>query len=442
MVRGVRWYPVGFLMLGGLAVLAGCSAHNIFVQREQWRHDAEEQCLSAGAVRESAGLVRIKPITGPGMCGADFPLKVSVLAENTALGYDDEFRPPANVPRGSSASPRWPVAARPPSGPAATAPADNSDRPISLSPPGVSDALDQIPEVYDFRRPYGGARSASPPSAVSRRPLDAKANAPDVDFSPVPYDRRPVLDVQSSLQRGEPPASAAPMPQRSPPPVIPLGHAPGTPVTGAIGPVSVSPAATLACPIVSALDQWIANSVQPAAMRWFGQPVIEIHQISAYSCRGMNGDPNAHISEHAFGNALDIASFTFADGHKLSVQHGWKGAPEEQGFLHDVQAAACDTFTTVLAPGYNVYHYNHIHVDLMRRRNGHRACQPRPVSGEEVAARARSQFAARRGEPSVTGSVSLHRLPSPPKRIGSNAFSDERSDRDLPDAIPGEDGAD
>jgi hypothetical protein len=51
---------------------------------------------------------------------------------------------------------------------------------------------------------------------------------------------------------------------------------------------------------------------------------------------------------------------------RISVQYGWHGTPEEQGFLHDVQAAACEEFTTVLAPGANVYHYNHIHVDLMR----------------------------------------------------------------------------
>ena len=102
----------------------------------------------------------------------------------------------------------------------------------------------------------------------------------------------------------------------------------------------MKPPATLACPIVSALDKWIGGAVQPAALRWFRQPVVEIKQISAYSCRGMNGNPNAHISEHAFGNALDIAEFDLADGHKVSVQYGWHGTPEEQGFLHDVQGAA------------------------------------------------------------------------------------------------------
>jgi hypothetical protein len=91
--------------------------------------------------------------------------------------------------------------------------------------------------------------------------------------------------------------------------------------------------------------------------------VVEIRQISAYSCRGMNGNSYAHISEHAFGNALDIASFTLADGRQVSVKDGWRGLPEEQGFLRDVEAAACQQFSTVLAPGSNAYHYNHIHVD-------------------------------------------------------------------------------
>ncbi len=68
-------------------------------------------------------------------------------------------------------------------------------------------------------------------------------------------------------------------------------------------------------------------------MRWFGVRVVEIEQISAYSCRGMNGNPHAHISEHAFGNALDIAAFTLADGRRITVKGGWRGMPEEQGFL-------------------------------------------------------------------------------------------------------------
>jgi hypothetical protein len=177
--------------------------------------------------------------------------------------------------------------------------------------------------------------------------------------------------------------------------------------TASIGPAALKPAATLACPIVSALEEWMDTSVQPSAMRWFGQAVVEIKQISAYSCRGMNGQPGARISEHAFGNALDIAGFILADGRKIMVQQGWNASPEEQGFLHDVQGGACEQFTTVLAPGSNKYHYNHIHVDLMRRKSRRVICQPKAIPGDVVAARAAEKqgLVARHFDSSVTGSI-------------------------------------
>jgi hypothetical protein len=166
--------------------------------------------------------------------------------------------------------------------------------------------------------------------------------------------------------------------------------------------------------------------------------VVEIKQISAYSCRGMNGNPYAHISEHAFGNALDIAEFVLADGHRVTVQYGWRGSPEEQGFLHDVQLAACDDFTTVLAPGANVYHYNHIHVDLMRHYNGRHICEPAAIPGEVVAEHVRARFAAQHyGDPGVTGSIKT-------VSIKTRAFRHARSysgedDQNLPDAVAGDD---
>jgi hypothetical protein len=191
---------------------------------------------------------------------------------------------------------------------------------------------------------------------------------------------------------------------------------------------AVTPAATLACPMVSAVDRWIANSVQPAAQRWFGQPVVQIHQISAYSCRGMNGSYRARISEHAFGNALDVESFMLADGRKVTVQHGWRGVAEERGFLHDIHAAACQQFTTVLGPGSNIYHYNHLHLDLMRRSRT--VCNPAAIPGDAVAARP--------GSPFVTGSVDGARS-AHGRALG---FAPERKDASggiFPAAVAGED---
>ena len=387
MTRGVRLYLVGSFVL---VSLAGCG-RGFFqsAEREPWRAEAEIACLKSGAVKENTELVRISPISGPGVCGAEFPLKVAALGESPgSFGFADETpRPPGNVGNG----PRWPISQSPPpaspySERALRQPGYGNppSGPISLTAPGVA------PEEDDIELPPEGAPGLNQPAGNRQYPgpYPASPAYPPRDRAPSPYPDR------SNAASPSPPAE--PLPR--------LGPAQGNSVA-AFGPVAVKPVATLACPIVSVLDRWLADSVQPAALRWFGARVVEIKQISAYSCRGMNGNSYAHISEHAFGNALDIAAFTLADGRHISVKDGWKGLPEEQGFLRDVQAAACQQFTTVLAPGSNVYHYDHIHVDLMRRASRRLICQPAAMSGEEVAARAagRNPYASR--EPSVTGSL-------------------------------------
>ena len=442
MAWGVRWYLVGSVVLGVLGMLAGCSGGGFFVEREAWRHEAEMQCLASGAVKEGVNIVRVKAIKGPGMCGADFPLKVAVLNESSVLGYTDEVRPPGAIT--GSTQPRWPNDAPPAGGsrvesfpsrfgssvPRVVPQRSEADGPLSLSPPNTVTGTTAPPDNYDFRKPYG---ASPPPSAPPQRTTGGREPPPgSLDLSPVPIERRRVIDAQPRRGYEPPPATRTPARVEALPPEVavraprrepereqpdddergrmrspPLG--PARDATGSIAPVAVSPAATLACPMVSELERWIANSVQPAAMRWFGSPVAEIKQISAYSCRGMNGNPNARISEHAFGNALDIASFTLADGRKITVKNGWHGLPEEQGFLHDVQGAACDQFSTVLAPGSNVYHYDHIHVDLMRRAGGRRACNPHAVPGDVVAARAGGGRYAGKRDPSTTGSVNARR---------------------------------
>ena len=373
MTRGVRLYLVGSVVL---VSLAGCG-RGFFqtAEREPWRREAEVACLKSGTVKETADLVRINPISGPGMCGAEFPLKVAAFGEtNSATGFADEsLRPPAGVGR---SQPRWPVNDPPRAYPAALQSYPANSNPTSLSAPGVA-----APE-----------------------PDDA-----DVDESPrsqqQPYANGPGTYRTPYGQR-----RAAPDPQYQEPPRLGPSRGNGN-VVGAIGPVVMKPTATLACPIVSALDRWIAESVQPSATRWLGARVVEIKQISAYSCRGMNGNPNSHISEHAFGNALDIAAFTLADGRRVTVKDGWKGMPEEQAFLREIQSAACDQFNTVLAPGSNVYHYDHIHVDLMRRNSGRVICQPAALSAEQIASRATPRGGYSRNEPDYTSSV--HKGPMP-----------------------------
>jgi len=144
------------------------------------------------------------------------------------------------------------------------------------------------------------------------------------------------------------------------------------------GYVTVAPTATLACPVIGEVDRWLAESVQPAAEAWFGEQVVEIHQLSAYSCRTMNSQSGSNISEHAFGNALDVSAFKFASGREVKVRDGWKGMQEERGFLRQIFSAACERFSTVLGPGADAFHYDHFHLDLARRSSARPICKPMP----------------------------------------------------------------
>jgi hypothetical protein len=388
MRRGVAQYFVGSAVL---LALVGCG-RMAFEQREPWRREAEVACVRSGAVKSGNARVQISAINGPGMCGAEYPFKVAALGDRTILGYRDEMRPPAAVPQGFPI----PEARRPAPAPMPTramepAPATHDARPMPIHPPGTEPGDEEEPEP----------------------------DAPEVDNAPPMRDaQRPAYPQQPA----HPPADGGYRPHPST--ALPtLGPNRGGVLT--VSAATVQPAATLACPLVSRLDQWMASAVQPSAQRWFGQPVAEIKQISAYSCRGMNGNPRARISEHAFGNALDIAAFTLADGRRVTVKDGWRGSPEEQGFLRDVHAAACQHFSTVLAPGSNRYHYDHIHVDLARRRSGRNYCNPQPVSGDLIARRATDR--------TVTGSVGTG------GRLGFAPEEQRGLAPKLPRAVPGED---
>lgn len=109
------------------------------------------------------------------------------------------------------------------------------------------------------------------------------------------------------------------------------------------GRVAVTPMATINCPLTAALDRWIRRSVQPAAYRNLGEPVVGIRQIASYGCRGRNGSHRGPLSEHAFGNAIDIAAFRLASGREVSVVQGWwRGGPGSE--------PSCGKSSLALAP--------------------------------------------------------------------------------------------
>lgn len=147
------------------------------------------------------------------------------------------------------------------------------------------------------------------------------------------------------------------------------------------GAVSFNSSYLLDCPMIAALNTWLSEVVQPTARARFGQPVVQIDSMGSYSCRAMNNQRGARISEHAFGNAIDIGGFRLADGREISIVRDWtRGDDQTRAFLQEIHGGACAHFTTVLSPGANIFHYNHIHVDLAMHGNSsygpRRVCRP------------------------------------------------------------------
>lgn len=135
---------------------------------------------------------------------------------------------------------------------------------------------------------------------------------------------------------------------------------------GLQGYVGFSQPATLNCPLTAALDGWLLHVVEPAAMSVYGAYVTNVKVLSSYSCRTRNSAAYAKVSEHSFGNAVDIAGFTLSDGRTVSVEHDWRGDAQARAFLRQVHSGACKLFTTVIGPDGDRYHYNHFHLDLAR----------------------------------------------------------------------------
>jgi hypothetical protein len=134
--------------------------------------------------------------------------------------------------------------------------------------------------------------------------------------------------------------------------------------------VAIEPPATLRCEMAEAITSFVRQDLAPAAAA-MGSALSAVENFDSYDCRGRNRVAGAKLSEHGLANALDIRSVRLKDGRL--VRPADSAAPSE--FRVAMKAAVCDRFTTVLGPGSDGYHEDHIHVDRAERRGGYRICQ-------------------------------------------------------------------
>ena len=124
------------------------------------------------------------------------------------------------------------------------------------------------------------------------------------------------------------------------------------------------------CSVHAGMDWWMRHRVQPAAQRHLDAEVTAVEHYGTVSCRRVNGARTGRWSEHATGNAIDIASFRLSDGRRVSVLGDWNGDDPSARFLKEARDGACDAFGTVLSPDYNAAHADHLHLDQAARGFG------------------------------------------------------------------------
>ncbi len=133
--------------------------------------------------------------------------------------------------------------------------------------------------------------------------------------------------------------------------------------------VAVSPPAIMRCPMAQQVADWVRDDVAPTLK---GLPPLRgLDNLASYDCRGRNNVHAAKVSEHGRADALDVHDFKLADGRELGLTN--VNMPKD--WREAVRASACARFSTVLGPGADGYHEQHIHIDLEARRNNYKICE-------------------------------------------------------------------
>jgi hypothetical protein len=134
--------------------------------------------------------------------------------------------------------------------------------------------------------------------------------------------------------------------------------------------VPLKPAAVLRCRMATAIADWIRSDMVPIAAR-LGSQIGELDNFNSYECRGRNRVAGAQLSEHGRANALDLRAVKLVGGKSINFTDRTVPRELRESVLHSV----CARFSTVLGPGSDWYHEDHIHLDVAERRNNYRICQ-------------------------------------------------------------------
>ena len=130
------------------------------------------------------------------------------------------------------------------------------------------------------------------------------------------------------------------------------------------GDVAISGKPTMLCSFARQFALWSRAVAAPLTLAYTGQRLTEIEAGSAFACRARTDKPGAIPSEHAKGDAIDVASFVLADRRRVRVKQPESDLALAHELVGALRTAACGYFTTVLGPGSDSAHAEHFHFDL------------------------------------------------------------------------------
>lgn len=119
----------------------------------------------------------------------------------------------------------------------------------------------------------------------------------------------------------------------------------------------------MSCALAARFAAFEADILQPAARRHLHRPVTALDHFGTFECRRESSGRD-RLSQHAFGNAIDIAGFRLSDRTSVTIAADWRGSGEKSAFLHEVAQGACRYFSVVLTPASNSAHRDHLHLDV------------------------------------------------------------------------------
>ncbi|WP_160310560.1 extensin family protein [Microvirga vignae] len=131
----------------------------------------------------------------------------------------------------------------------------------------------------------------------------------------------------------------------------------------------------LACRFADAFGRWVGDLVAPVVAGALRTELKSVRTGPGFACRNRNRAETGKLSAHAEGLAIDIAGFELADGTTLRIKPDGDAPPNPA--LAALRTAACGWFTTVLGPGSDAAHADHLHVDVQQHGSSdrYRICQ-------------------------------------------------------------------